>query len=276
MDDDKDLLEELADALALEGFPAVAAVSAADAAACLMREPSITYVVTDLMIPGTGGLELIRKIAGLRPQGQIRCIVMSGAATLDDAVSAIRHGAMDFLHKPVTGDKITRVLRSHESLPGAAAGIRVATPSARSEIPDRLLTVEKERRKLFRGDLVGDPVWEMLLDLASASERGEAVALTSLCVGAGLPYRTGLRRLDDLERLGLIERQTSIADRRRVMGRLTPLGQERMQACLGHFGKRFAPLPSAAQGPSGLSAADLVNPEGDAGCRLHSTAGGQS
>jgi DNA-binding MarR family transcriptional regulator len=84
----------------------------------------------------------------------------------------------------------------------------------------------------------------MLLDLAFARERGEALSTTSLSIGAGIPATTGLRRLDEMEKLGLITRRIDPADRRRMMVTLTDAGAVQMQEFLDRFSKRFLTLGS--------------------------------
>ena len=243
VDDDQDLLEELAEGLAIEEFPALIASSAEEAMMLLTRNPSLAYVVTDLMMPGIGGLEFIGKIASLRSRRQIVSIVVTGAATLEHAVSALRHGVTDFLQKPVAAAEIAHVVRRYQKLHAAEAStIGDIGTSMRREILETLIKSLKERSRVFGDGLVGDPVWEMLLDLAIAQERGEAVSTTSLCIGARIATTTGLRRIDELERMGMIKRKADTSDRRRMMVTLTPLGDERMQAFLDQFGKRFLPL----------------------------------
>jgi DNA-binding NtrC family response regulator len=57
-----------------------------------------TAVITDLVMPGLGGLELIRRLQGFYP---VPIIVLTGHGTIEQAVEAIRLGAHDILEKPV-------------------------------------------------------------------------------------------------------------------------------------------------------------------------------
>lgn len=71
------------------------------------------------------------------------------------------------------------------------------------------------RRRLV-GDEQGDPVWAMVLELCAAHLEGRTLSVTSLCLASGLPVTTALRRLDELERDGRIQRNPDKSDRRRV------------------------------------------------------------
>jgi ActR/RegA family two-component response regulator/DNA-binding MarR family transcriptional regulator len=240
VDDDRDLLEELAEGLAFEGLPAMTALSAADAITLLARNHSLCYVVTDLMMPGIGGLELINKIATIKPLRDVVTVVMTGAATLESATIAIRYGVSDFLQKPVSAREVANALR-RRGVDTADVEPRNAS-ATRREILSAILDDRKDRTKLFGEFIATDPVWDMLLDLAYAKESNEAVSTTNLCIGAGVPITTGLRRLDELEKLGLVVRQPDPADRRRIMVTLTAIGEAQMQEFLERFSKRFITL----------------------------------
>jgi len=240
VDDDPVLLEELAEGLALEGLPAVSASSSADAIALFIHNHALRYIVTDLMMPGIGGLELINKIASLKPRRQVVTVVMTGAGTLESATIAIRYGVSDFLQKPVSASEVAHALRRRGA---EALDLEPQNPLAtRGEILSACLRERKDRAKLFGEHIATDPFWDMLLDLAYAKERGEAVSTTNLCLGAAVPITTGIRRLDEMEKLGFIARQTDPADRRRVMVTLTAAGEARMQEFLHRFSKRFLTL----------------------------------
>jgi len=106
VDDDREMRDELAEDLAFEEIAALTASSAAEAMTLLTRNPSLVYVVTDLMMPGIGDLEFIGKLVSLQPRRQIVSIVVTGAASLKYAVTALRYGVTDFLQKPVAAGEI--------------------------------------------------------------------------------------------------------------------------------------------------------------------------
>lgn len=64
----------------------------------LEKGESFEILVTDLVMPGVGGLQLLREVKARQP----KCLVllMTGYASLDTAIEAIRGGAYDYIRKP--------------------------------------------------------------------------------------------------------------------------------------------------------------------------------
>lgn len=99
-DDDEKIVRMLGQALREEGHEVVATTSAPDARR-LLRERPFDLVVLDNIMPELTGLELIRELVetecdGERPQ----IVMMTGQATVDAAVEAMKLGVVDYLRKP--------------------------------------------------------------------------------------------------------------------------------------------------------------------------------
>jgi two-component system nitrogen regulation response regulator NtrX len=109
VDDDPGTLESLSRAFALEGYVAVTAPSAARALERLGEEP-VDAVLSDVVMPGMDGLELLARLRERCPE--IPVVLMSGQATLETAVEATRVGALDFVEKPVGLDRLLLTLRN--------------------------------------------------------------------------------------------------------------------------------------------------------------------
>jgi DNA-binding NarL/FixJ family response regulator len=103
IDDDPTILEGLRRLLTRSGYEVAVApngILGLEAA----RKQTVDVVVTDLAMPGVSGLDLIKLIQGLDPT--LPVIVLTGNATLETAIHAMRHaGAFDFLQKPITDPK---------------------------------------------------------------------------------------------------------------------------------------------------------------------------
>ena len=70
-----------------------------------LQEEDFDLVITDLKMPGMGGLELLKAIRILQPN--VPVILITGYSTVETAVEAIKNGAFDYLAKPFTPVQIT-------------------------------------------------------------------------------------------------------------------------------------------------------------------------
>ncbi|MEK3833469.1 MULTISPECIES: response regulator [unclassified Paenibacillus] len=82
----------------------------ADGRHLLDELPSLQFdvVITDIRMPQTGGLELIRQLRVSRPQ--VRSLLMSGFVEFDYAREAIRSSAVDYLLKPINKEQLFEIL----------------------------------------------------------------------------------------------------------------------------------------------------------------------
>ncbi len=117
VDDEPGMRAGLAEVLRRGGFQVDLAATAEDALAHLQAEGA-DLVVTDLRLPGLSGTDLLRE---LRTTGlDVPAIVITAHGTIEDAVAAMKLGALDFLPKPFSpGDLLHLATRALER---AAAG----------------------------------------------------------------------------------------------------------------------------------------------------------
>ena len=97
-DDDESARSGLADLLSTWGYEVEEAIDGKDA---LERAPAFgpSVVIADLVMPGLDGVALLKPLAELNPNTAV--ILLTGHATVETAVSAMREGAYDYLTKPV-------------------------------------------------------------------------------------------------------------------------------------------------------------------------------
>jgi DNA-binding NtrC family response regulator len=98
IDDEPDVCDLLKLTLERQGASVVACTSAHRALECVANE-EFDAVLTDLGMPGMGGIEACERIAGARPG--LPVIVVTGEGRMDTAIAAMRAGAYDFLTKPI-------------------------------------------------------------------------------------------------------------------------------------------------------------------------------
>jgi len=107
VDDERAIREVCRDAAQTMGFHAVAADSAEQAYRMLESQP-IDVVLLDLKLPGAGGLEALQRIKERRPDAEV--IVVTGYATVQSAVQAMKNGAYDYVTKPFSMDEFRLIL----------------------------------------------------------------------------------------------------------------------------------------------------------------------
>ena len=104
VDDEADFVEALAERLQarnLEVTTASGGGEALDAA----RERTFDAIVLDMAMPGMDGLETLEHLLRINPDLQV--ILLTGRATLEQAATAIRIGALDLLEKPADIDVLS-------------------------------------------------------------------------------------------------------------------------------------------------------------------------
>ena len=84
--------------LAREGY-AVTTTPRAEVALQMLEEYAINGVLTDMRMPGMGGMELVYELHASRPETQV--ILMTPFGSIDVAVEAVKAGAYHFVTKPV-------------------------------------------------------------------------------------------------------------------------------------------------------------------------------
>jgi len=103
VDDDQSTLASLSRAFRMAGYEAVVCDNATRAIA-LLKSERFDLVFSDVVMPGKDGLSMLAEVRDLGIATPI--IMISGQATVDMAVRATRLGAVDFLEKPISSDKL--------------------------------------------------------------------------------------------------------------------------------------------------------------------------
>jgi two-component system response regulator HydG len=148
VDDDKDLCELLVTELSERGWEASHSTSSAAALDHLQSHPEVDVVLTDLRLPGVDGLELCRQIVDRRPD--VPVVVMTAFGSFENAVSAIRAGAYDFVTKPVEAELVQIALERALGHRRLVARLRTLSEGL-EEVPrfDELVGESPPMRRLF-------------------------------------------------------------------------------------------------------------------------------
>jgi signal transduction histidine kinase len=105
VDDDAQMLRTIKDILRLRGYSAVIAATGGEALEITreMKEaPAVALV--DLQLPDMDGIELIRRLREIAAMTEV--VILTGNASVDSAVRALRENSNDYLVKPVQPDRL--------------------------------------------------------------------------------------------------------------------------------------------------------------------------
>jgi two-component system response regulator HydG len=158
VDDEPDMLENCSRILARQGYACTTAGDGTAALAILERErPDL--MLTDFKMPGMDGLALLRRAHELDPA--LPVIVITGFATIESAVAAVKEGAFDYLPKDFSVDQlrvaVERALRHR--------GLQVENRNLRQQL----------QQTLGLENIVGrSPAMAQVFELVKKAARSEA------------------------------------------------------------------------------------------------------
>jgi|CXWL01.1.fsa_nt_gi DNA-binding response OmpR family regulator len=245
LDDDPICAQELARYLTRNFIAAVPATNIAAARDALDRHEGIKVLISDIRMPDMSGIEFAIDLANSQQSEQpLKVLFMTGQATIDLAVAALRIGASDFLTKPVrprqVAERVTKLLA--EPTPSRAV-VLVETPSTEvsaTPVATQAYWLLKERKgRMARERIMGEgfkdePGWNMIMELMHARLSGQKVPVSALCAASGVPQTTALRRLGELMGDGYIAKERDPNDARRLWVQPTERTVELVQKYMSH------------------------------------------
>lgn len=107
VDDDEPGRQVMELLLKKAGFATVSAASGADGVA-LVRDGQADLVLLDLFLPDRNGIEILREMRRVAPQQEV--VVITGHASAESAVQAMKEGAFDYITKPVNFEELKLVI----------------------------------------------------------------------------------------------------------------------------------------------------------------------
>ncbi|WP_266019578.1 response regulator [Brucella intermedia] len=265
IDDDEPLLNSLQDTLERSGYVTLRANRPETALKILDRTPEVDVIISDIRMPGMDGIELMRIVRQRYEERRwLQVIFLTGHATIDNSVDALRLQAVDFLHKPVRRNQLldavatarekavedrrtfqrwqqsqARLSRLIEEASHLSQELRQSgfvnqpasdMPRNNDELDNNrmldLLKTRDIRTRYFSDKLFADPAWLMLLDLMEQHLRQKTVSVSGICIDAGVPPATAARRLEEMEQSGFVVRKVDHNDKRRQLVALTPKSVE--------------------------------------------------
>src|SRR5574342_243686 len=115
IEEEDTLCQSLQRVLSREGYEVDVAESA-ESAFKLLEKKTYDLIITDIILPGSSGIELLAKYRKQNPSQKV--IIITAYASMVTAVEAIKAGACDFIIKPLMHDEMKRVVRNALDKPG--------------------------------------------------------------------------------------------------------------------------------------------------------------
>jgi two-component system, NtrC family, response regulator HydG len=160
VDDEPAIVESLTKIFRREGLTVL---SATDGTAGLdvLRKHRVGVLLTDLMMPNTGGMDLLRAAKTIAPETEV--VLMTAYGTVETAVDAMKEGAYDFVTKPLKRAHVVRIVRNALE----KQSLLVENRSLKAQL------AEKRRRAIIGTSLA----WRRTMDIVMQAAPSEATVL---------------------------------------------------------------------------------------------------
>ena len=160
MDDSAGFLVAARSLLEREGIAVLTAYDGPGALE-LLRRQRISVLLTDLMMPGLSGMDLLRAAKTVAPETEV--VLMTAYGTVETAVEAMKEGAYDFVTKPLKRAHVVRIVRN-------------ALDKQALVVENRALRAQLEEKR--RRTVVGNSLlWRRTMDVVAQAAPSEATVL---------------------------------------------------------------------------------------------------
>ena len=109
IDDEEEFTRALSERMETRGITAVTASNGPDALKIIEKE-NFDAVVLDMVMPGMDGIETLKNLLEKNPDLQV--ILLTGHATVQKSVEALKIGAVDFLEKPAQIEQLVDKIKT--------------------------------------------------------------------------------------------------------------------------------------------------------------------
>jgi two-component system response regulator HydG len=160
VDDEAPIVESLTKIFKREGLNVLAATDG-NSALDILRKHRVGVLLTDLMMPNTSGMDLLRAAKTIAPETEV--VLMTAYGTVETAVDAMKEGAYDFVTKPLKRAHVVRIVRNALE----KQSLLVENRSLRAQL------AEKRRRAIIGTSLA----WRRTMDIVMQAAPSEATVL---------------------------------------------------------------------------------------------------
>jgi DNA-binding NtrC family response regulator len=144
VDDERELSATLSEILADEGYATRSTSDPLEAMPILERE-RVDLVILDIRMPGIGGIDLLKLMRKKNPS--IKVMILTGHPSVENAVLAMKYGAIDFFEKPPNLRKLLGAIREFASQGGLASEPPLPAPGQLITGDPRMLKILEAARK---------------------------------------------------------------------------------------------------------------------------------
>ncbi len=160
VDDEPAIVESLTKIFKREGLTVLCATDGT-AGLDLLRKHRVGVLLTDLMMPQTTGMDLLRAAKTIAPETEV--VLMTAYGTVETAVDAMKEGAYDFVTKPLKRAHVVRIVRNALE----KQSLLVENRSLKAQL------AEKRRRAIIGTSLS----WRRTMDIVAQAAPSEATVL---------------------------------------------------------------------------------------------------
>jgi two-component system response regulator HydG len=160
VDDEAAIVESLTKIFRREGLTVLSATDG-NAGLDLLRKHRVGVLLTDLMMPQTTGMDLLRAAKTIAPETEV--VLMTAYGTVETAVDAMKEGAYDFVTKPLKRAHVVRIVRNALE----KQSLLVENRSLKAQL------AEKRRRAIIGTSLA----WRRTMDIMMQAAPSEATVL---------------------------------------------------------------------------------------------------
>jgi two-component system, NtrC family, response regulator HydG len=160
VDDEPSIVESLTKIFKREGMTVLSATDG-NAGLDVLRRHRVGVLLTDLMMPQTSGMDLLRAAKTIAPETEV--VLMTAYGTVETAVDAMKEGAYDFVSKPLKRAHVVRIVRNALE----KQSLLVENRSLKAQL------AEKRRRAIIGTSLA----WRRTMDIVMQAAPSEATVL---------------------------------------------------------------------------------------------------
>jgi DNA-binding NtrC family response regulator len=160
VDDEPAIVESLTKIFKREGLHVLGATDGTTGLE-LLRKHRVGVMLTDLMMPRTGGMDLLRAAKTVAPETEV--VLMTAYGTVETAVEAMKEGAYDFVTKPVKRAHVVRIVKNALE----KQSLVVENRALRAQLAER-------RRRAIVGTSLA---WRRTMDVVMQAAPSEATVL---------------------------------------------------------------------------------------------------